>query len=229
MKEMPFVYLCTGMSLDGKICGKSKRMSRISSEDDRDMLYDSRVRADAVMVGGNTLVQDDPSLTVKRVSRQNIRVRLGKPPEPMKVGIISDAGKIKLNGSFINKGGSKVLIFTTKKTSKLVIKKLEDRGVAVCVIGGEKVNLKKVLKLLYTKYKVKQLMVEGGGELIFSLLKDKLIDEVNLKIGDLIIGGRDSITFVEGDGFLEDRYVKLKFKEIKKVGTSILLKANIVK
>ncbi|OGZ20876.1 MAG: hypothetical protein A2W55_03080 [Candidatus Nealsonbacteria bacterium RIFCSPHIGHO2_02_38_10] len=102
--KKPFVFLCAGMSLDGKLSNYKKECSAISSDNDRKMLYDYRVIADAVMIGGNTLQLDDSGLTTKSVERQNKRVKLGKSSEPMKVSVISDANNLKTSGDFFNKG-----------------------------------------------------------------------------------------------------------------------------
>lgn len=64
MEKRPFVFLCTGMSLDGNLSNYKKECVPISSDDDRDMLYNMRVFADAAMVGGNTLKLDDPGLMI---------------------------------------------------------------------------------------------------------------------------------------------------------------------
>ena len=83
------------------------------------------------------------------------------------------------------------------------------------------------MEVLY-KLGVKKLMVEGGGELIFSLLKSNLVDEINLKIGNLIIGGRSSVTFVGGQGFDKLSARKVKFVKLVKKPNYLILKARII-
>ena len=84
----PFVFLCTGMSLDGKISSSKRIDTRITTDDDRNFLYDHRVLCDAIMMGGRTIILDDPGLVVKSVQRQKQRLVLGKTLEPIKVGIV---------------------------------------------------------------------------------------------------------------------------------------------
>ena len=101
MKKRPFVFLCTGMSLDGKLSNYKKECVPISSDDDRDMLYDMRVFADAAMVGGNTLKLDDPGLMIKGEKRIKQRIKLKKPLDLTKVSVISNANNLKIDGNFL--------------------------------------------------------------------------------------------------------------------------------
>ena len=191
--KRPLVFLCTAMSLDGKISTFNKKQAEIATDDDREMLLDARAESDAVFIGAGQLRLDDPKLTVKTEEREKQRIALGKTKEPIKAAAVSDLGSIKgmETGDFFTTGEKKIL-FTTKKTSENDIdhfKMLAD----VYVFGEEKVHLKKSLEKLH-ELGVKKVMVEGGGELIFSLLKDNLIDEIRLKVGNLILGGRNTAT-----------------------------------
>lgn len=224
--KRPFVFLSTAMSLDGKLSNYKKEQIEIAVNDDKEMMYEHRIVADAVMVGGNTLIQDDPKLLVKTRERRKQRIKLGKSPEPIKVGIVSNANKLKLNGDFLAKGNTLKVIFTTTQTSKEKIRQLEKRA-KVYVLGKKIVNLKKAMSILYG-LGVRRLMVEGGGTLIFSLLKEDLVDEINLKIGNLIIGGKDSVTFVSGKGFDKLTAKKIKFVKLTKRPNYLILKARLI-
>jgi len=227
ISKKPFVFLCTGMSLDGKLSNHKKECSPISTDDDRNFLYDHRIIADAVIIGGNTLKLDDSGLTVKSLKRQKDRIKLGKSPEPMKVSVVSDASNLKTSGDFFDKGVGEKIIFTTKKTSKNKIAEMEKKA-KVFVLGDSRVNLSKALEILYS-LGVKKLLVEGGGNLIYELLKENLVDEINLKIGDLIIGGKDTVTLCDGEGFGILDAKKVKFGKITKKGRVLILKAKIIK
>ncbi|MFZ5365479.1 MAG: dihydrofolate reductase family protein [Patescibacteria group bacterium] len=225
--ERPYVFLVTGMSLDGKISNYKRTCSPISSDDNRDMLYDGRIRADAVMVGGRTLLLDDSALDVKTEERQNKRVQLGKTKQPMKVAVVSDASDLKLDSDFLTRGNGDKIIFTTERTSKEKIRELE-KVCKIFVIGNEKVDLKQALAKL-KKFGVKELMVEGGGELIYSLFKYDLVDEINLKIGDIILGGRNASTLCDGDGFLADTAKRVELIDLKRMGSVLVLKYKVIR
>ena len=226
-RKRPFVFLCTGMSLDGKISNFKKECSAISSCDDREMLYNCRVDADAVMIGGNTLRLDDSGLTVKSEDRRQKRIAAGRTAEPTKVVVISNANELKTEGDFFDKGEGEKIVFTTSQTAQEEIVEMEKKA-KIFVVGEERVDLEKALEILFEQG-VKSLMVEGGGELNASLFEKDLVDEINLKIGNLILGGRNSATFVDGDGFDALKTKKVEFLEIKQGETSIIIKAKIVR
>lgn len=223
--DRPYVFLCTGMSLDGKLSTSDKIQSEIATNDDKELVYEGRIRCDAIIVGGNTLIFDDPKLTVKNEERQNRRLALGKSKEPIKVAIISDLGSIsKTDGDFFTTGDRKIL-FTTKKTSEENLSFFNDIS-EVYVFGEERVDLKRAMETLYN-LGVKEVMVEGGGELICSLLNEDLVDEINLKIGNLILGGRDSPTFCDGEGFSQLTSKKVNFIELVRKENYLVLKCKL--
>lgn len=226
-ENRPFVFLCTGMSLDGKISNHKKECSPISSDDNRDMLYDARVEADAIMIGGNTLRLDDSGLTVKGEERQKMRAAAGKFVEPIKVVVISNANDIKVEGDFFDKGTGEKIVFTTTKTSAEKIGELKKKA-SVYIIGEGRVDLEKAMSIL-DKNGVQKLLVEGGGELIASLLEKDLVDEIRLKIGDIIIGGRNTATLVGGDGFDILNTKKVEFLSVIQEQKHIIVKAKIIK
>jgi len=214
------------MSLDGKITAFDRKQSEICSNDDYEMRWADRGEADAIMIGANQLRLDDPKLTMKSEERQQKRLAAGKTREPVKVAVVSDLRTIeKRDGDFFKTGDKKILFTTTKTAEKEIeeFRKISD----VYVYGSEKVDLPQALDKLY-QLGIRTVMVEGGGEFIYSLLKDKLVDEIRLKIGNLILGGRNAVTFVEGDGFTPREAVKVQFVAVTKKENYLLLKGKPV-
>ena len=80
---------------------------------------------------------------------------------------------------------------------------LREKNLKIIISGerGKKVNLDKTFKQLETKFGIKKILVEGGGEINWSIIKNNLFDELIITISPLIIGGRKAITLVEGKGF----------------------------
>lgn len=228
MKKLnrPFVYLCTGMSLDGKISNFKRENAPISSCDDREMLYDARVRADAVAIGGNTLKFDNSGLTVKSEKRRQKRLAQGKSVEPVKVVFVSDANDVSMEGNFFHKGEGEIFVFTTTQTKKEKIEELRKKSF-VHVGRGKKVDLEKALEILYDKG-IRMMLLEGGGEIIYSFLEKNLVDEINLKIGNLILGGRDTATLVDGKGFDIPHAKKIQFLGVETFPNHIIIKAKII-
>ena len=89
--------------------------------------------------------------------------------------------------------------------------------------GAESVDLPALLEALYARG-VRRLMVEGGGTLIWSLIKADLVDEIQTFIGNLVIGGKDAPTLADGEGFFENQgFVKLDLIEVQRMEEGVLL------
>jgi len=192
--KIPYVTLKMAQSLDGKIATRTGESKWITSEASRRYVDALRGRVDAVMVGSNTILKDDPSLTCKIPgAKQPLRIVAGgKSGIPRSAKILSD------NGS------SEVLIV---------------RG------SGGRVDLQKLLKKLGDSG-VAHILVEGGGELAASFIKERLVDQYLFFVAPKIIGGRDAIASVEGDGikYLRDA-VRLKNMSVNKIGEDLLIEA----
>src|SRR5215216_5129622 len=161
----PFVLINIAMTADGKIDTFQRKGAAISSERDKERVDRLRAEADAVMVGGKTLLEEDPKLTVKSEELRLERVRHGLPPNPMKVGIVTEAW-LRPDSEFLNSGPASIVIFTTRWTSKHHVSELKSRSVDVYVDDTEKVNLLWALETL-KEIGVERLMVEGGATLNF--------------------------------------------------------------
>lgn len=220
--KKPFVYIYAGMSLDGKITSFAHTQTPIADNDDNDFRIQNRIRADAIMVGGHTLIWDDPSLTVKTEEARQQRIALGKSPNPIKVAIVSDLNALKINGDFFSDKRITKVLFISENTDSQKIEQFQKYS-KVYVCGKERVDLIQAMAILYD-LGIKELAVEGGGELIFSLLDNKLVDEINLKIGNLLLGGKEAITLIEGNGFIYNSAPKVEFISIFQKPNYLILK-----
>ena len=187
----PYVTAFVTMSVDGKIASRSGD-SRLSCPFDKKKLHELRATSDGVMVGANTVRIDDPLLTPRLV-------QVEKPP----ARIVVD-GKLTLTPTYrvFKVKDAPTYLITSSKTPESKLRKFEDIGVNVIKAPekDDEVNLNYALSELYGKG-VKHILVEGGGNLIWSLLKQNLIDELRVTISPFIIGGKAAITPVEGEGF----------------------------
>jgi len=204
----PYVHINVAMTADGKIDTIQRKGSAISSERDKERVDRLRAEADAVMVGGKTLLDEDPKLTVKSEALRAERIASGLPPNPIKVGIVTEAN-IKPESEFLNTGPANIVIFTTRWTSKHHVSLLKSRGVDVYVDDSEKVNLPKALETL-KELGVQRLMVEGGATLNFELLRLGLVDEVTAYVAPMIFGGANAPTMAEGTGLERSEAILLK-------------------
>jgi len=196
------------MTADGKIDTFVRKGAAISSPRDKERVDKLRAEADAVMVGGRTLLDEDPKLTVKSEALRAERVSRGLSPNPAKVGVISEV-KFKTHSKFLYEGGTRIVIFTTHRTSKdelIALRSLEH--VDVFVHDGERVDLKEMMHTL-KELGIDRLMVEGGATLNFELIRLGLVDEVTAYVAPLIFGGENAPTLAAGVGLERSEAVRL--------------------
>ncbi len=209
----PFVFINVAMTVDGKIDTFQHKGATISSERDKERVDRLRAEADAVMVGGKTLLDEDPKLTVKSEALHAERVARDLSPNPMKVGIVTEA-HLNPESSFLNEGPASIVIFTTRWTSKHHISLLKSRGVDVYVDDSEKVNVPRALETL-KEIGVERLMVEGGATLNFELLRLGLVDEVTAYMAPMIFGGASAPTLAAGSGLERDEAIPLRLVDVE--------------
>ena len=189
VKSKPFVILNAATSIDGKIATKNGD-SKLSSSEDLKRVHKLRSQVDAILVGKNTVLKDDPLLTVRKVRGTNpIRIIIdSKGTIPSKAKILQTSKTIP------------TIIAVSKSISKSNLNKLKKFPVEIIITGTSTVNLKSLLRILYKK-KISKILVEGGGTVNWEFIKNNLIDELFITVSPYIIGGSDSISLAEGIGF----------------------------
>lgn len=191
--QTPFVTLKTAVSLDGKTATKSHDSQWISSAATRDYVHLLRGEYDAIMVGINTLLRDDPQLTVRHPNwkrKQQIRVILDSQLRfPMTAKILTTLSQ------------GKILVFTHQPASSQKAKILQEKGIEIIPVAqaSGKISLPEVLTWL-GKHEISSVLVEGGGQVQTSFLEEKLADKVFLTLSPKMIGGKEAPTFFEGSG-----------------------------
>ena len=195
---MPFVTVKMAESLDGKIATRTGDSKWVTGEDSRRWVHELRGRVDAVMVGANTVRKDDPGLISKLPGRK----------QPARVIVDSD-GKIPKSAR----------IFSTADISPVFI--------AATRSGHGRIDLRDLLKKLGAMGMI-HILVEGGGELVASLVEKRLVDEFLFFIAPKIVGGRDALTAVEGYGISKmSQALVLKNMKVKKFKKDILIEARV--
>jgi 2,5-diamino-6-(ribosylamino)-4(3H)-pyrimidinone 5'-phosphate reductase len=211
-KFKPYIILSAAISVDGKIATRTGD-SKLSSDKDLHRLHKLRTKVDAIIIGKNTLMRDDPLLTVRHSKGKNpIRIILDSKGE------ISDKSKILQTSTKVP-----TIIAVSKKITKSNLQKLNNFPVQVIVTGDKSVNIKSLLKKLSEK-KIKKILVEGGGKVNWEFIKQNIFDELIITVSPFIIGGNDSISFVQGSGF--DKISKspnLHLKSVKRLKNHLVL------
>jgi len=205
----PYVVINVAASLDGKIDTVERRGAAISSERDRQRVDALRASVDAVMVGGRTLVDEDPRLTVKSAALRAERRARGLPDNPAKVAVASALLGLKTGGRFITAGPARIILFTPLATSESAdATLLRAAGVEVYALGVGRVDLVAALEKL-GELGMRSVLVEGGGSLNFEVLRLGLVDEVQVFLAPLVFGGASAPTVADGAGLARDAAIRL--------------------
>ncbi len=217
----PYVIINAAMSADGKISTPLRHQTKISGMDDFSRVDALRAESDAVLVGIGTVKSDDPSLRLKSEVLAEERLKAGKPAHPMRVVVDSHA-EMPLDSDMFKKGLGEVVVVVSRTAPAERVAALSEKT-TVITAGESRVDLEEMLEKLGERG-VKQLMVEGGSTILWSFMSQKLFDEIRIYIGALIIGGKTSPTFADGEGFTEvDEFPRLELKDAQKIDDGILL------
>jgi diaminohydroxyphosphoribosylaminopyrimidine deaminase/5-amino-6-(5-phosphoribosylamino)uracil reductase len=215
--KVPFVTLKAALSLDGKTATKTFSSKWISSPQTREYMHLIRGEHDAIMVGINTILKDDPQLTVRHPcwpGKKIVRVVLDSNLRiPLKSKILSTLSKGEL------------FIFTLKKSSSDKKDILEKKGAKVITVPDKnnRVDLKKTLNWL-GENQISSVLVEGGSRLHTQILESRTADKIILSISQKLIGGRQAPCFFQGKGAeILPESIKLKKIETFKIGSDIII------
>lgn len=194
------------MTVDGKIATISGD-SAISSRDDLKRVHKLRASADGIIVGISTVLADNPRLTV-RLARKRL-----KRKDPARI-VIDSTGKIPLDSRILLTASRiKTIVAVTKLAHIDTLSKIKKTGAIVIVSGRQTVNLKKVFSII-KQMGIRKILVEGGGEINWSLLRLGIVNELIVTIAPKIVGGRQATTLVEGEGYRRiSRGIKLHLKQ----------------
>lgn len=204
----PFVFINVAATADGKIDTFERRGAAISSVRDKERVDGLRAGADAVMVGGRTLHDEDPRLTVKSEALRREREARGLSPNPAKVGVASRLD-LKPDSRFLTAGPARIMLFTTPRTDESQLKMLRSLGAQVFVLGEDRVNLPAMMQVLKDNG-IERLMVEGGATLNFELIKLGLVDELTIYVAPLIFGGDTAPGTADGPGLPREAAILLE-------------------
>ena len=216
----PHTSLIMAVSLDGKISTRDGAGPRFASEADGIRLREIRSHADAILIGARTIIADDPTFT-EHGKYKELRLQHGLALNPIKA-VVSGSGSVPETAQMFQPNGAPALVFTTERIPPSRLAQLQQVAEVHCV-GETTVNFRRVVEILGEVYQVKQLLIEGGGQVNFDLFRAGLIDEIYFTLCPKIIGGRDVPTSVEGDGFDFLNIVDIELLDHSPVGDEIFL------
>jgi len=222
-KKMPFVTVKAAQSLDGKIATRIMDSKWITTDASRDYSHRLRSEMDAVLVGVNTIIRDNPILT----SRRN--------KSPIKIVLDSNL-RLPENANIFSKKSPALNIVAILRKSlndrhiPKKVDKFNKKGILVIACPGKnnRIDLAWLLKEL-AELEISRLLVEGGGDTISGFLEQGLADRVLFFIAPKIIGGRGAVTSVEGRGADKvSEAIRLKDVKVEMIGEDILIGGDCV-
>lgn len=223
----PYVLINLAMSADGKLSTYERRQVRISGDHDFLRVDEIKAASDAIMVGIGTILADDPSLTVKSEERKAARREEGVDENPVRI-VVDSSGRTPVDAEILHKGAGKRIIAVSRKADTARIHDLQ-KYADVVECGDEKVHLTALMEYL-GGLGIRRLMVEGGGTLIWGLFEEGLVDEMITCIGNVIIGGADAPTPVDGNGFvIESEFPALELVESVPMDKGVVLRWRVIK
>jgi len=208
----PRVIINCACSADGKLATFERRQTKISSKEDMRRVQNLRASVDAILVGIGTVLADDPHLTVK----SEYLGRARNAGNPTRV-VVDSRLRIPRKAKVLD-GRAKTIVATASKSRKA----LGNAEILACGRRG-KVDLRRLMNEL-SKRGIRKVLVEGGGELIWSFLRQGLADELRIFVGNLVLGGKDAPTVADGAGARSAKEaVKLRLIRTRKMEGGILL------
>ncbi|UCD54737.1 MAG: bifunctional diaminohydroxyphosphoribosylaminopyrimidine deaminase/5-amino-6-(5-phosphoribosylamino)uracil reductase RibD [Candidatus Omnitrophota bacterium] len=216
--KRPYITLKFAQTLDGRIAAQDGSSKWISGPESRKFSHKLRAENDGILVGVQTILADNPSLTVRLVKGRN-PARIVIDPRlriPLAARIMKDTKT------------AKTIIITTPTSPARKKERLKSRGVEFIVLPASKggnIDLRKIIRILYKKG-IKRILVEGGSRVITSFLKTGLTDMIITVLSPRILGKG-----IETVGDLGIRNIKgalkLRLKALKQLGEDIIYIAYI--
>ena len=208
---LPYVAAKWAMTLDGKIATRTGDSRWVSGDEARGWVRGLRDDYQAILVGANTALRDDPGLR-------------GGKRDPIRIVLDSNA-RLPLDSQLVRTAKERrTIVAVTDSAPAAKLRKLERAGVQV--IRLEAIELRVVFEEL-ARSGIHSILVEGGGEVHASLFESGLADEVLVVVAPKIAGGRDAVTPVEGEGLSKmAEALKLKDIRVERLGNDVLIRAR---
>ena len=197
------------MSADGKIALPDRSQIRLSNKEDMERVNKLRKESDAILVGIGTVIEDNPRLIIKNnkdLSTNPVRI------------VLDTNGRTPKNSNVLDDKSRTIIAVGNHFAGEI------PGNSEVIKCGDEKIDIELLMEKLYERG-LKNILVEGGENVLWSFLNQNLFDEINIFVASLIVGGEKTPTVAGGPGFANKiDTLQLKLKEAEKIGNGILLK-----
>jgi riboflavin-specific deaminase-like protein len=226
---LPFVLVNMAMTADGKIATTNRRVSSFGSRRDREHLLQLRATADAVMAGARTVDSNPVNLGPGPAKYRRLRLRRGLAEFNLRI-VVSRSGSVSPNAKVFQRDFSPIIILTTRRAPADRLKRLRAVAAEVKILGAKEINFRSALRWLRTKWGIKRLLCEGGGELNDALFRAGLVNELHLTVCPKIFGGRAAPTIADGLGAGSlARATRLELQSARRQGEEMFLVYRVLK
>ncbi|MGZ8650665.1 MAG: bifunctional diaminohydroxyphosphoribosylaminopyrimidine deaminase/5-amino-6-(5-phosphoribosylamino)uracil reductase RibD [Actinomycetota bacterium] len=217
---LPLVTLKTAASLDGKTAARDRSSKWITGDAAREDVQRLRAAADAIVVGAGTVIDDDPSLTVRDPSYR------GRPP----IRVVVDASGRVAAGARVFDGSAPTFVATTSRAGRGTVEAWTATGADVVSFDRDEtqgVSLPELLAHL-GKRDVQGVLLEGGATLAWSFVRERLIDRVVLYLAPKLVGGAQAPGVLMGEGFAPiGGAAALRIVSVERVGDDLRVEADV--
>ena len=218
---LPFVTLKTAASLDGKTAARDRSSKWITGDAAREDVQRLRAAADAIVVGAGTVIDDDPSLTVRDPSYR------GRPP--LRV-VVDASGRVPAQARVFD-DSAPTLVATTGRAGRGAVEAWTAtraptswRSIADETDG---VSLPELLAHL-GKRDVQGVLLEGGATLAWSFVRERLVDRVVLYLAPKLVGGAEAPGVLMGEGFAPiGEAAALRIVSVERIGDDLKVEADV--
>ena len=182
IKNQPLFHLKAAVSLDGKIAAQSGDSTYITNEECRQKVHQYRLIRDSIMVGLNTIQTDTPQLSVRLANHS-------KEYQPAII-VLDNKNNWDGNAPYTKNIKNRRLFIITDQDKYKVTKHNENETIiAVPLDKNGQFNLQDVGQLLYDEYSIKSILIEGGGRLFTSAIKQGIVDKCSIHVAPIFLGG----------------------------------------
>jgi 5-amino-6-(5-phosphoribosylamino)uracil reductase len=236
VQHRPHTTVVLAMSADGKIADFRRAPARFGSKADKAHLEEQIAASDAVLFGAGTLRAYGTTLTVSHPTLLQHRIQQGKSAQPLHI-VITHSANLNPELHFFQQPIQRWLLTTqagaiswqrregtlpTKGETPSLECAVKFEQILVFETPFGKIDILAALQHL-AYLDITRLAVLGGGELVASMLKLDLIDELWLTVCPLILGGASAPTPVQGEGFLANLAPRLQLLEVRQVDQEVFL------
>jgi riboflavin-specific deaminase-like protein len=207
------VFSNLATSLDGKIATRSRELFHLGTPADRKQMQVLRKRADVVVMGGSTL------RTYKRFCGV-----VGRKKQPANAVLSSNLEGFSPNWPFFKDPGQRRILLITEPLSPARLQAFEKTSEVILLKKPTAAQplASQILETLKARG-LEQVLVEGGGGLMWSFASCNLIDEYHVTLTPRIIGGKEAPSLVEGTGFDPSQVLNLKLVRCRRLGNELYL------